>query len=166
MKRTTLTIVVLACLVVLLLLVTAFTAVSTASAQLGNTGIPVLCATGITPGNFVNPICQAADGTSFTTVPTGHYFLVTDVILRPYGPATGMWNVGITMKGPAADVQQYFEMVTQTQVTSSEHFVSPYLVIPQGKYLSLYNYGTSGTVYLFVSGLLTTSVSYLPAITR
>ncbi len=92
MKRTTVSLVMLACLVMASLIIAGFTAVSSANAQLGNTGVPVSCFGSANPSNFADLSCTAADGTPFGTggtVPSGHYLLVTDVQVMPFGPETG-----------------------------------------------------------------------------
>ncbi len=136
MKRSTMSIVLLACLVVVLLIVTAFTAVSSANAQLGNSGVPVGCWNSISSGAQGNLSCNAADGITFTDVPTGHYLLVTDVLVEPSGSLDpGGWAVGLANSGSTGPDGNYLAFRAQTLVSLGEHFTTPYLVLYQGQHL-------------------------------
>ncbi len=172
MKRASVTIVVLACLVVVLSIVSAFTAVSSAKAALGTTGVPVSCSQYV-PANTstaVNLSCYAADGTAFgnnhVTVPAGHYLLVTDVVVSPYGPTSGDWIVGLLrMQGTTSFDSIGFD--TLTRATFSEHFLTPFFVVSQDQSLgAVSGSSNSGAVSIIVTGLLTTNVTYVPLAAR
>lgn len=167
-KRATMSFVLLACLVVGLLIVTAFTAASSANAQLGNTGVPVRCRGELSSGNSDNLSCKAADGTTFTNVPTDHYLLVTDVLVDPGGPPDTPWVATLLNSATTwleADGDLSFS--APNLVTVGEHFTTPYLVLHGGQYLHWSITGLpGGGAGIFVSGLLTTNYSYAPLIAR
>lgn len=169
MKRTTISVVLFACLVVVLLVINAFTAVSSANAQLGNTGVPVRCDISdfIANGSSTDMNCVAADGTSFTNVPTGHYLMVTDVTMVPiYYATSGRFLGRIVWKNGNLDVKPVW-LVTLGAETISEHFTVPYLVLPAGHHLEAANFPTSASYATFyVSGLLTTNYNYIPMVVR
>ena len=56
--------------------------------------------------------------------------------------------------------------VTRTAETFSEHFTTPYLVLKPGEHLRMNNIASSGVTTFFVSGLLTTNVTYMPLTAR
>ncbi len=59
------------------------------------------------------------------------------------------------------------QYATQTRASFAEHYITPYLVARPGEHLTVLNTGASnGSVDMYVSGLLTTNVNYLPLITR
>lgn len=173
MKRTSLTIVVLACLVVVLVTIATLTTVSSANA-FGTTGVPVRCRFwNSTPGVPQDLQCTAADGTAFgsggVTVPTGYYLLVTDFVIVPLGPATGYWETAIWEVDGSTYISPPIDLATSTKTNVSEHFTTPYLVIPQGhnlRVLTSTNSSVGTGVHVYVSGLLTTSYNYLPLIAR
>ncbi len=168
MKRTALSLVMLACLVMASLIIAAFTTVSSANAQLGNTGVPVSCGGQVSADATSYLTCTAADGTPFgtdVTVPSGHYLLVTDVQITPMGPATGDWEVFLDRY--STDMTAQILYATQTRASFAEHYTTPYLVARPGERLRVRNIvSSSGGVLVYVSGLLTTNVSYMPLITR
>ena len=171
MKRTTVSIIVLACLVLALLIVTAFTAVSSASAQLGNTGVPVWCDGGIlNPNTSSDFYCKAADGTLFggtSIVPAGHYFLITDIVIQPGGGTpTGEWRVALFIKSGQFS-KGWLSFINQGRTNFGEHFSTPYLVLSQGYHLQVNSeYSSSGWAEVYISGLLTTNVYYMPLMSR
>lgn len=149
------------------LFVTAVAAVSRVNAAIGFVGVPVKCVASANVAATVEAGCQAFDGTAFTSgtrVPPGYYLLVTDIVARPGGTATtGAWNFEI-VGGPG---YYYIPFSTQTRVTLSEHFTAPFLVLRAGEPVSLRNLSSSsGAVDVFISGLLTTDITYLPLVAR
>lgn len=166
MKRTTLSLVMLACLVVVLLVVTAFTAVSTASAQLGNTGVPVRCSGTASTTNPSSLLCKSADGLTFTNVPASHYLMVTDVVAAPSSASGTYWAYIMHMVDSVSPPDGSLEFRSSTSDTFGWHFAAPYLVLSPGRYLGVMITASSGNVNFYVSGLLTTSVSFLPLVTR
>lgn len=171
MKRTTLSIVVLTCLVVVLLIVTAFTAATSASAQLGNTGVPVRCSAGGNVSTANTLTCSAADGTVFgggsTAVPTGRYLLVTDVQIEPTGPATGTWVISLSRMSSTGTEIDISAFTRHSPETYAMHYSSPIFVLSQGQYLRMINYwGNTSFTTVEVFGLLTTNYTYTPMIAR
>ncbi len=167
MKRSAVSIIVLASLVLVLLLVTAFTAVSSANAQLGNTGVPARCGSGYSPTGTGDMYCNAADGTNFYNVPSNHYLLVTDVVIIPWdGPTAGLWRGWLTSKmGTSNLLTTYFEAVTAD--SRGDHYTVPVMWLPSGAHLEgTLRDGSSGYAYLYVYGLLTTNYTYVPLMSR
>ncbi len=168
MKRSTLSVVLLACLVVALLIVTAFTAVSAASAQLGNTGVPVRCWTSITPGNAGKLQCAMPDGQVFTNVPAGHYLMVTDVVVTPIGSSATSW-AELAQKRAADDKSEAeLPFFSETVSTLGMHFSVPCFVLPADRYLyaEANMVPGGGGIDYYVSGLLTTNVNWMPLVAR
>lgn len=172
MKRTTLSLVMLTCLVLSLLIFGAFTAVSTANAQLGNTGTPVRCthasAIGSTIGGngFEQSLtCTRPDGSSFSTVPANNYLLVTDLlILEEDGPLLS-YKGALEVKNSGGAIEYSVPFWVESQKSFSEHFTTPYYILKTGDYLNAHNLVTNTygvNMRFFVSGLLTTNYNYLP----
>jgi hypothetical protein len=167
MKRTT-SLLILACLLVVLLAIGGFATVSTANAQLGNNGVPVRCYNAITSGQQLNLLCRAADGTTFTNVPTGHYLLVTDVRIDPVGiPDPTGWVVRLANGVSSGPDGNYLYFRGPTIVSVGEHFTTPYLLLSQGEHLQASPTGLpGGGTDVYVSGLLTTNYFYAPLIAK
>ena len=171
MKRATLSIIVLALLVAVLLIATGFTAASTVNAQLGNVGVPVTCNVGVAvaPNAYRDLSCYAADGTYFVNghnVPEGHYFLVTDAGMTPIS-ATPQSMFTFIRQMVGTDAVYALRLATPTGGTVSEHFTVPYLVLRAGESLRAFNdQGSTAMADFYVSGLLTTNYTYAPLITR
>ncbi len=180
MKRTMLSLVMLACSVVALLIGTAFAVVPSASAQLGNTGVPVRCthanAIGSTIGGSGSEqtlTCYRPDGSSFSTVPSSNYLLVTDVLIdEDHGSSVGTsWLSSLEVKhgsGVAYGMPFWIEATPSFQ-TFSEHFTTPYFVLRADDYLNARNMVTTSyfvNMRFYVSGILTTNYSYLPLVSR
>ena len=88
MRTTRARVAVLACIAVLVAGTLALVVVRPTAAAMGNSGIPVEChSPGYDPIGAAADIflqCVASDGTAFDSgerVPTGHYLLVTDIVL-------------------------------------------------------------------------------------
>jgi hypothetical protein len=167
MKRSIVSIVVLACLVLMLALAASFNAVSSAKAQIGNTGVIVHCS--FTPDWWIAPnaqsdmTCFSVDGTGFVTVPAAHYLFVTDVLVAPYsGSATGTWGVNLKVSNNLA---AWFTW--STSGTYLQHFTTPFIVAKEGQKLAAQNFVNSPTdIAVILYGVLTTNANYLPLITK
>jgi hypothetical protein len=141
-----------------------------AHADLGNTGIPVRCKVTLSP--FVAATnapfsCFVADGTSFSAVPASHYLLVTDVEMSRYNSDAGQMWAGVRVFKDNCTGSYVDELGYRGEgfTNYSSHYVTPYLVLAAGDCLAGYRYGPVGNDFK-VSGLLTTSVSYLPMLSR
>jgi hypothetical protein len=140
-----------------------------AGAALGNSGVPVHCShKNALPNSVVTALnCFAADGTVFvngTTVPTGYYLMVTDVVLNcSYGSAstvqlnnassTGAFDTWLLISHPAAGP------------TTHLSFVTPYLVLSAGHRLDAVLF-INTPCFIGASGLLVTNATYLPSVSR
>jgi hypothetical protein len=170
MKRSIVSIVVLACLVLVLALVASFNAVSSAKAQIGNTGVVVRCTTvpdyWIAPNAQSDITCFSVDGTSFVTVPAAHYLFVSDVLVAPYsGSATGTWGVNLTVPNSISSPITWFTW--STSGTYLQHFTTPFIVAKDGQKLVAQNYpGSPTNISVLLYGVLTTNANYLPLIAR
>lgn len=168
MKRSMLSLALLACLVVALLIVTAFAAVSSASAQLGNTGVPVICqSTSLLSGESADMTCQAADGTFFDSakfVPAGHYLFVTDYLVLS-GTAAGRYS-GEVCSVEGSTLVICLPAYGDPNYPASKHFTTPMLWAKSGQFLRASNTSTLSAMSFRISGLLTTNASYLPLTSR
>lgn len=144
-------------------------AVSSARADLGNTGMLVRCTKPdywIAPNAESDLVCYAADGTSFTTVPSAHYVLFTDMVIAPFsGTTTGAWGVNLTVPGSTINVLTWFTW--SASGTYTQHFTTPFLVLRAGEKVAAQNFGSSPTnIAVQLYGLLTTNATYLPLINK
>lgn len=133
-----------------------------AQAQLGNTGVPVHCAAGVLSSTQTFA-CGAADGTAFVNnrVPTGYYFMVTDIIIAPINST----DVQADIQTEDAGNTFVNDVLIQTTTFGSQgqHFTTPALVLPAQYRLraaTLNGGGYLGQVY----GLLTRNLTYMPLI--
>ncbi len=180
MKRTMLSLVMLAGCVVVFLIGTAFVVVPSASAQLGNTGVPVRCthANALTStiggtGTEQTLTCYRPDGSSFSTVPSGNYLLVTDVVIHEeYGAPIGTsWLGSLEVKrgGAVAYNMPFWIEATPSYHTYSQHFTTPYFVLKADDSLNARDMVTTAysvNMRFYISGILTTNYSYLPLTVR
>jgi hypothetical protein len=165
-----------------LIAVIIFTAITMAAtgttwAQLGNRGIPVRCyenpaLSPLNPGETLDMWCIAADGTLFnssTIVPTGYYFLVTDIVIIPLATAdtTSAMDVTIAVFPSSPSIKDDIRMRNLGTATFGQHLTVPYLVVQAGYRLQATSASAAGKDALIrVSGLLVNSVNYLPIISR
>ncbi len=180
MKRTMLSLVVLAGLAVALLIGTAFMVVPSANAQMGNAGVPVRCthANALTStingsGTEQTLTCYRPDGSSFTTVPANNYLLVTDVVIHEENGsnvgASWLGSLEVKRGGAVAYNMPFWIEATPFYKTYSQHFTTPYFVLKADDSLNARDMVTT-TYFLsmrfYISGILTTNYSYLPLTLR
>lgn len=148
-----------------------------ATAQLGNSAIPVRCVPDATdgvipPGGAAFFHCVGADGTTFDNngqaVPIGHYLLVTDVVITPVRLTTVDTANEVTLRdvSPGFDVTAEVRLEAFRSQTLSVNYMTPFLVLASGhrlsgEYVSLDNWLG---INVYVSGLLVTNVAYLPGV--
>jgi len=165
------------CIAALTISLLAWVAVRPTAAALGNSGVPVECHgpgyVAISPDTTVFLDCVAADGTAFDSgqrVPGGHYLLVTDLVVTYYsGGVVGDTHADLAFYDAFDESSRAASLWLRNPVkgTLGEHFVTPYLVLPGGHRLEVVNPTHSDhLVYVAVSGLLVTNLSYLPLINR
>ncbi len=129
--------------------------------------------TPLAPGYGTSVRCIPASGPEFTDsnlrVPTGHYFLVTDITVIPDGDQ----DVDAITETYLYNRDAEDESVTSVRlrnVTTASYGASyrvPYLVLPAGHYLRLVNPALSQTgISVRISGLLVTNVNFLPLVAR
>jgi hypothetical protein len=165
------------CLATVIVAVTIWSLSKPATAQLGNSAIPVRCVPDATdevipPGGAAFFHCVAADGTMFDdggqAVPAGHYLLVTDVVITPVRLTT----VDIANEVALRDVAPDFEVTAELRLelfrseTLSVNYTTPFLVLDSGHRLSGEFASTDNWlgISVYVSGLLVTNVTYLPGV--
>lgn len=170
MNRRVMSIVIVVCLLIGLLVGAGFSAAASAQASLGNTGVPVKCTVVVPQGMTSTLSCTAADGTSFANgsdVPTGYYLLVTDIVANPAnGTASQLYALELHRYAADSDLEN-IQLITQGGATLGEHFITPYLVLSQGQQMRMHvPSSTPGAMTVYVSGLLTTNVAYVPLIAR
>lgn len=167
MKRSTVTIAVLISLL-LVLLAAAFATVSTANAQLGNTGVPVHCDSGgtVAAGATVDLYCYRPDESSFTTVPSNYYLLVTDMIAVQTAGSVARWQFSLCKETPSS-VAFCLWSTTDRRGDFGQHYNSPPIVLSSGQKLHSVNQSDSGgEITIIVTGILTTNYDYLPIVAR
>jgi hypothetical protein len=141
---------------------------SGADAALGTSGVPVHCSRHPLPnGSNVTLPCFAADGTAFvdgTTVPMGHYLMVTDVVVD--------CNIGTASRvvlenALSTGTVDYYLEISEPTTSPNAHlsFVTPYLVLSAGHRLDAVTYNNNDC-YIGASGLLVTNATYLPLASR
>ncbi|OJX48226.1 MAG: hypothetical protein BGO78_13220 [Chloroflexi bacterium 44-23] len=138
-------------------------------AALGNQGIPVACydAGGRqNPGTTTILGCYTPVSPGFIDdlkVPSGYYFLVTDVFVTPDSSATTPLPSLFLLSddGTAA----YYKFRILDSASHGEHFNMPLLVLPAEHTLHVSGKITNtGFVDVRVTGMLVTNATYVPAI--
>lgn len=175
MKRTSMWIVLAAGVLIGLLVAGVFLAASSAHAAVGNTGIPARCTGFATVTQRTGVLKCYANGITFgtsgevpdITVPSSYYFLVTDIVFSPEaGSQVGALSVRLA-RWRNTDELDRIELYASTRDSLSTHFTTPYLVLSAGERLEMYHSSTEIiTSRVFVSGMLTTNLEYLPLVAR
>lgn len=145
----------------------------TARADVGNQGIPVRCyetSGGISPGTTVFMTCVNSGSNLFVSsqrVPSGYYFLVTDVFVTPLSGANG--NATVTFYffdayGTSGRASSYtFRSVDGASY--GQHFTVPMYVLPADHRIEIQAFNANTVDFdIRVTGLLTTNVDYLPLV--
>jgi hypothetical protein len=146
-------------------------------AQLGNRGIPVSCfeyPDFLSPGGSGSILrCYPANSAiafgGNTNVPTGYYFIVTDVLITPTSIAdtTSSFDITLEINPVTASIRENIRLRSIGTANFGEHFSVPYLVLSENEWLKASSASTAGKdVLVRVSGLLVNSVNYLPLISR
>jgi hypothetical protein len=145
-------------------------------AALVQQGTPVRCVPAANPipadRQYKQLTCYAPDGTSFLQVPAGRYLLVTDLVATDnYEPGPGYRAYSevtfrqVSQTGPQAE----FKMKSELMTTYSQHFNTPYFVLPGGDHLEalVKSTWTYVSVHAYATGLLVTdfTYSYIPVLT-
>ena len=130
-------------------------------------GIPARCFAQVTSSDqFDAMTCNTAvDSTvSFTDgyiVPTGYYFMVTDISVGPFFTSG---TPGTLYRGAVCERSEFsrsycYEMRDTVPNWHSRHFTVPYVVIRPGRYPEGRNAGGTTTLEFQISGLLVTEAA-------
>ena len=143
-----------------------------AKAALGNQGIPVRCyisgSVAAATSQFMT--CVSAASPYFVSsqrVPTGYYFLVTDVFVTPSTGGTGNTPVGFYLfdaYGTSSRASSYtFRSIDGASY--GQHFNVPFYVLTADHRLEVQAFAANATSFeIRITGLLVNSVTYLPAL--
>jgi hypothetical protein len=147
----------------------------TATAALGNSGVPVRCfrpGASLAPGGQTFLSCVASDGTAFAEgqrVPTGYYLLVTDVLITPDAGASTSGIVDLTVFDAYGtnSRQSSFRLRDTRAATFGYQFAAPYFVLPATHRLEVTSAAISAhSAEIRVSGFLVTNLNYIPFAAR
>ena len=169
MKRTTVSILVFACLALVLVVIGTFIHVPTANADLGNSTVIVRCTKSdywIAPNATSDLTCYPASGSGFVNVPSSHYLFITDFSVIPFnGTVVGAWGFNLMVPGSYINPLTWFTW--STSGTYVQHFITPVVVIKAGEKATVQNFGSSpNDIGVMLYGVLTTNENYLPLIAR
>lgn len=145
--------------------------ISHSEAATGNQGIPARCEAVFNLGQAATFSCVSAGNVLFVDgqkVPTGFYFLVTDIVITPINTGNGT-NLNQITFSVNNDTGQVLEISFNTNDRFSDriHYTTPYIFLAGGEWLRGVNPMTSfSRLWVYVSGILTTNVNYLPLIMR
>jgi hypothetical protein len=142
-----------------------------ARAALGNVGYPVRCYStgGGSPDFFMTCVTPpgAPDFIDNQRVPDGYYYLITDVMITPYGGAAGN-TVYLDLKDAYGDnyVQSENHFRVLDGATTGQHFNAPMWVLLATHRLQVTEMAGNQSDYdIRVNGILVTNISYLPVMT-
>jgi hypothetical protein len=144
-----------------------------ARAALGNQGVPVRCYTssaGVAPGGDIFLTCVPAAPPGFVSsqrVPTGYYFLVTDVMVTPQASTTTAERVDFYLfdaYGTNSRSSSYhFRSVDGA--SSGQHFSVPLYTLTADHRLEVQAFNANDVGFdIYVTGLLVNNVNYLPLV--
>jgi hypothetical protein len=141
-----------------------------AKASLGNQGIPVRCyiSGSVTAGTSQFMTCVSAAAPYFVSsqrVPSGYYFLVTDVFVTPATGGTGDTPVGFYLYDAYGTSSRASSYVFRSVDGASygQHFIVPLYVLTADHRLEVQAFGGNATSFeIRMTGLLVNSVTYLP----
>jgi len=142
-------------------------------AALGNQGIPVRCypVGGGLPAGTTQFLTCVTPGTNLMVsgqrVPSGYYFLVTDVFVTPSTGGTGNTPVGFYLYDAYAISSRaslyFFRSIDGASY--GEHFTVPLYVLPADHRLEIQAFNANAAAFdIRVTGLLVTNVAYTPII--
>jgi hypothetical protein len=171
MKRINLhSLIVMTSIVILLIVVFRYVPVQRASAALGNEGIPARCSITVSEFQAKVFICSASGGLSMSggITPAGYYFLITDIVFSPAsGTGTGAHSTSIDTSSANGTHTNPITVTTNDKYGGSFHFTTPYLVVdPINQIVATQKTGASTAVTVYLAGVLTTNVTYLPLVNR
>jgi len=141
-------------------------------AALGNQGIPVRCSlsnAGVNAGESDFMVCRTPVSPVFTEyqrVPSGYYFIVTDILVTPLYAGTDPVSTDITLYDFYDGLSyEYYRFRGVGAESFGEHFNMPLLVLPAEHSLHVSGKITNtGFVDVRVTGMLVTNATYVPAI--
>ncbi len=147
----------------------------TARADVGNQGTPVRCyASGgaISHGETQFMTCVRADGgypgfVNSQRVPSGYYFMVTDVFVTPLSGGNGSTTVTFYLfdaYGTSGRASSY-TFRSLDGASYGQHFTVPLYVLPADHRIEIQAFNANAADFdLRITGVLTTNVNYLPLV--
>lgn len=153
--------------VVLVVLFFGVKSVSTADASVVTSGTPVICNSSLPPETGYPLTCRMPDGSTFTTVPASNYFFVTDVYV--VGSPSGSWTSSIEVSnfdGSLWGTIDHVALAGSAGENKGEHFTTPAMLVLADQKIVVTNGASVGSIYVKVTGMLTTNYAYLPLILR
>ncbi len=141
-------------------------------AALGNQGIPVRCyapLSSISPGitKFMTCVNSGTNLMGSSRVPSGYYFLVTDVFVTPLSGGPGTANVTFYLfdaYGTSSRASSYTFRSTDG-ASYGQHFTVPLYVLPYDHRLEVQAFNANNVAFdIRITGLLVTNFTYVPSI--
>jgi hypothetical protein len=172
MKKNFIRIVLLAGGIIVLILGIILLTPARADASLGNTGIPARCYNiGFSSSITLTCLTPSGSATSFVSgqrVPTGYYFLVTDIMITPNsGTTSSDALVDFDLKDAygAGSLQSSNHFRNFEGGTFGQHFNAPmWVLLPDHYLLAVTRAGNLQTFEIRVNGLLVTNINYIPLV--
>ena len=144
--------------------VTALLMVSTEPATAAPPGaVPFFCSRSVGVG-FEQPVsCRRADTrASFTSVPEGLFFHVTDIHITRNNAATTGYFAALIGRDDVSDFPTYprIDFTGEAIGVNALHFTTPYIILRAGETLSVANFASSElSIDVYISGYLATTVA-------
>ena len=136
--------------------------VQATAAVAGSEAVPCYCSGSAERGTTASVQCwRSDDDTAFTEVPSGQYFMVSDMVL--YSPAGSFRaSVGKEDTGAPGTVAPTVDIWGAGIPESHRSFRAQYIVLAAGETLAMKNFAgvSAGTVTIHVSGFLVSTVSH------
>ncbi len=171
MNKTILRIALLASLTALLILAGVLLAPSQAKAAFANVGIPARCYNiGFSSSLFLTCVTPPGSGVSFVSsqrVPSGYFFLVTDVMVTPVGGTTGDATTDFYLEDCYGDasIQSINHFRNLEGATYGQHFNAPMWVLLADHRLQVVTQAANQQNFdIRVNGFLVTNINYMPVV--
>jgi len=157
--------------VILLILGVTLLAPARAEAAFANVGVPARCYNiGFSSNFFLTCVTPSGSGVSFVSgqrVPTGYYFLVTDIMVTPQGGTSGDAITDFDLEDAYGDtsVQSINHFRNLEGATYAQHFNAPMWVLLADHRLQVVTHAANQQQFdLRVNGFLVTNLNYVPVV--
>ena len=142
-----------------------------AEAAFANTGIPARCYDISFSSNFfmtcVTPQGSATSFVSSQRVPTGYYFLVTDIMVSPLGGTAGnaLTDFDLEDTYSTSGIQSITHFRNLEGSTYGQHFNAPmWVLLPDHRLQVVVSSGNQQNFDIRINGFLVTNLNYLPVV--